>query len=90
MAKEKFDETQIKVHYKRNAAQNKMIKQMIYQFDLMFGENNTGLFLAMILDCLNKLMKEETPTEYLQLRTVEIKLNDCYSIKYDCENEKYI
>ena len=86
----KYDETQLKRHPKRNAQQNKMIKQMIYHLDLMFGENNTGMFLAMILDCLNKMMKEETPSEHLNLRTIEIKFNDCYSVKLDCDTGNYI
>ena len=86
----KYDESQIKNHYRRNHAQNKMLKQMIYQFDLMFGQNNTGLFLAIILDCLNKMMKQETPDEFINLRTIEIKFNDCYSVKYDFEKEGYV
>ena len=86
----KYDETQLKRHPKRNAAQNKVIKDMIYHLDLMFGENNTGLFLAMICDALNKIMKEETPSEYLKLRTIEIKFNDFYSVKLDCKTGEYI
>ena len=61
----KYDKTQLKKHPKRNAEQNKMLKDMIYHLDLMFGENNTGLFLAMICDVLDKMMKEETPSQYL-------------------------
>lgn len=88
--KHKYDESQIKRHARRNRAQNKMIKDMIYQLDLMFGENNSGMFLAMIIDGLNKMMKEETPSEYLNLRTVEIKFNDCYSVKLDCDTGEYV
>ncbi len=86
----KYDETQLKRHPKRTPQQNKAIKQFIYMFDLMFGEQNTGGFLAMILDGLNKMMKEETPSEFLNLRTIEIKFNDCYSIKMDCDTGEYI
>ena len=86
----KYDETQLNKHPKRNAAQNKAIKNMIYHLDLMFGENTTGLFLAMICDALDKMMKEETPSEYLKLRTIEIKFNDFYSVKFDCEKQEYI
>lgn len=82
--------SQIKRHARRNRAQNKMIKDMLYQLDLMFGENNSGMFLAMIIDGLNKMMKEETPSEYLNLRTVEIKFNDCYSVKLDCDTGEYV
>ena len=86
----KYDEIQIKRHCKRNAAQNRAIKNMIYQLDLMFGENNSGLFLAMILDALNKMMKEKTPSEFIELRTIEIKFNDFYSVKLDCNTKEYI
>jgi len=86
----KYDENQIKKHPKRNKAQNKAVKDMLHQLDLMFGENNAGMFLAMILDGLNKMMKEETPSEYLNLRTIEIKFNDCYSVKLDCDTGEYI
>lgn len=86
----KYDESQIKKHPKRNRAQNKKVKEMLHMLDLMFGENNAGMFLAMILDGLNKMMKEETPSEYLNLRTIEIKFNDCYSVKLDCDTGEYI
>ena len=90
MGKTKYNESQIQRHPKRNSAQNKCVKEMLYQLDLMFGENNSGMFLAMILDALNKMMKEETPSEYLNLRTIEIKFNDCYSVKLDCDTGEYI
>lgn len=86
----KYDKTQIKNHEKRNAEQNKLYKDMLFKLDLMFGENNAGMFLAMILDGLNKMMKEKTPSEYLNLRTIEIKFNDCYSVKLDCDTREYI
>ena len=90
MSKQYYDESQIKKHPRRNAAQNKAIKNMIRHLDLMFGENNAGMFLAMICDGLDKMMKEETPSEYLNLRTIEIKFNDCYSVKLDCDTGEYI
>lgn len=85
----KYDEKQIKKHPKRNKGQNQVIKDMIYHLDLMFGENNTGAFLAMICDCLDKMMKS-TPTDYINLRTIEIKFNNFYSVKLDCDTGKYI
>lgn len=86
----KYDETQLKRHPRRNKAQNKKVQEMLHQLDLMFGENHSGMFLAMILDGLNKMMREETPSEYLNLRTIEIKFNDFYSIKLDCDTGEYI
>ena len=88
--KKKYDETQIERHCKRNAKQNKMLKDMIHHLDLMFGENNTGMFLAMICDGLDKMMKEETPSEFIELRTIEIKFNDFYSVKLDCKTKEYV
>ena len=86
----RYDETQIKRHRKRTKTQNKLVKNMLKHLDLMFGEENAGSFLAMICDGLNKMMREETPSEYLNLRTIEIKFNDCYSIKMDCDTGEYI
>lgn len=86
----KYDETQLKNHPKRNRAQNKAVKNMLHRLDLMFGENNAGLFLAMICDALQKMMKEEIPSEYLNLRTIEIKFNDFYSVKLNCDTGEYI
>lgn len=85
-----YDETQLKRHAKRNRAQNKCVKKMLHRLDLMFGENNAGMFLAMICDALQKMMKEETPSEYLNLRTIEIKFNDFYSVKLDCDTGEYL
>ena len=85
-----YDETQIKRHAKRSHKQNKMVKEALYRLDLMFGEQNAGEFLMMIMDALQKMMKEETPSEYLNLRTIEIKFNDCYSVKLNCDTGEYI
>ena len=87
--KQKYDESQIKKHAKRTPAQNKAIKQMLYHLDLMFGEQHAGKFLAMVCDGLNKLVLS-TPAQSLNLRTIEIKFNDCYSIKMDCDTGEYI
>lgn len=86
----KYDTTQLKRHPRRNRKQNKAVKDMLYQLDLMFGENNAGLFLAMILDGLNKMMNEKTPDKFLYLRTMEIKFNDFYSVKWDCDTGEFI
>ena len=88
--KPKYDNSQIKSHPRRNRGQNKRVKEMLHFLDLMFGEANAGMFLAMICDGLNKMMKEETPSQYLNLRTIEIKFNDCYSVKLDYDTNEYI
>ena len=89
MSKTRYDKKQLNRHPRRNKEQNKAIKKMITHLDLMFGENNTGMFLAMICDGLDKMMKK-TPDEYINLRSIEIKFNDYYSIKLDCEKGTYI
>ena len=88
--KKKYDESQIKKHPKRNRKQNKIVKDMIYHLDLIFGEYNTGKFLALILDCLDKMLSEETPSDHMDVRMIEIKFNDYYSVKYDCVKEEYV
>ena len=88
MAK-KYDESQIKKHARRTPAQNKAVKQMLYHLDLMFGEQHAGEFLCMICDGLNKLVLS-TPAQSLDLRTIEIKFNDYFSIKMDCDTGKYL
>ena len=85
MSKQYYDESQIKKHPRRTREQNKAVKNMLKHLDLMFGENNAGEFLAIICDALDKMMKEETPSEFINLRTIEVKFNDCYSVKYDCD-----
>lgn len=37
-----------------------------------------------------RLTKKIEDGQYLNLRTIEIKLNDCYSIKMDCDTGEYI
>lgn len=86
----KYDESQIKKHPKRNSKQNKAVKDMFKFLDLMFGEEHAGQFLAMICDGLNKMLNEITPSSHMNLRTIEIKFNDCYSIKMDCDTGEYI
>lgn len=88
--KEKLDESQIKNHARRNRSQKKDLKTMIYHLDLLFGEQGTPMIIAMVLDCLNKMMDEKTPSDFLSLRTVEIRFNDFYSVKLDCDTREYI
>ena len=86
----KYDTTQIDKHEKRNRKQKKHYKKMLYQLDLMFGENNAGLFISLVVDALNKLMREETPSTYLNLRNMKITFNDIYSIKLDLDKMEVV
>jgi len=89
MAK-KYDETMIKKHPRRTRHQNKVVKDVIKDFDLMFGEEHAGQFLVMIADGINKMLNEVTPSTHLNLRTIEIRFNEIYSIKMDCDTGEYI
>lgn len=89
MAK-KYDDSQIKKHRKRTKEQNKTVKDMFKFLDLMFGEEHAGQFLAMICDGLNKMLNDVTPSTNMNLRTIEIKFNEIYSIKIDCDTGEYI
>jgi len=68
------------IRMKRNRKQNKAVKVMLAQLDNILGEQDAGMFLAISLDCLNKLVEG---VESRELRTLEIKLNDFFSVKYD-------
>ena len=81
----KYDTTQLRKHPRRTRKQKQIYKDMLLRLDLIFGENNAGLFLALICDGINKMLNEVTPTTSLNVRTIEIKFNDCYSIKMDCD-----
>jgi hypothetical protein len=72
---------------KRNRKQRKMTKMMLKRLDAMLGEEFSGLFLAIILDLLNEFVKG---VDGRQLRTIEIKLNDFFSAKYDFEKEEMV
>jgi len=90
MSKQKYDTTQIERHQKRTRGNDKVVKEMLYHLDLMLGEQGTGYLLSMVCDCLDKMMNEVTPSDYMELRTIEIRFNDFYSVKFDCETEQYV
>lgn len=90
MSKQRYDQSQIKRHPRRTWAEKKMVKRMLKHLDLMFGEYHAGEFLAMICDGLDRMMTKETPTTHLNLRTIEIKFNEIYSIKMDCDTGEYL
>ena len=67
---------------KRSKEQNKKVKQMIAHLDAMLGEVDTGIFLAMICDLLDKFVDG---VEQREMRTLELRLNDYFSVKFDFE-----
>lgn len=72
---------------KRNHYENKKYKEMLKALDGYLGEKDAGMFIAIVLDCFEKLLGKEDERE---LRTLEIKLNDFFSVKYDFESEKIV
>ena len=72
---------------KRTRQQNKMLKTMLNKLDHMLGENNSGLMIALLCDLLDKLVEG---VDQREMRTIEVKLNDYFSVKYDFEKEKII
>lgn len=67
---------------KRTREQNKKLKEMIRHLDGMLGETDCGLFIAMICDLMDKFVEGVSQRN---MRTLEIKLNDYFSVKYDFE-----
>lgn len=65
---------------------NKHSKIMVEHLEKMMGTQGAGLVLATLCDCLDKLVEG---TEGRELRSLEIRLNDYFSKKYDFETGKY-
>lgn len=59
---------------------NKEIKYMVNILIKMLGEDNAGMTIATLIDCLNKFLGDE---EEKDLHTIEIVLNEQYRDKYD-------
>ena len=81
MVKPRYDTTQLKSHPKRNRKQNELVKAMLKQLDLMLGENHAGEFLAVFVELLKRAVNE-TPDGKLELRSMEIILNDYFHVKH--------
>lgn len=59
---------------------NEELKHMIDILIEMLGEDNLGMIIATLLDCLNKFVGDEKEKD---LHTIEIVLNDFFRDKYD-------
>ena len=66
---------------------NKKLKPMIEHLEKMMGSDGAGLVLATLCDCLDKLVEG---TEGRELRTIEVKLNDYFSKKFDFGTGEYV
>lgn len=70
---------------KRNRAQDKAVNMMLKALENLLGEETAGLFLALLVDSLDKFVEG---VEQRGIRTVEIKYNDFFSFKYDMEKSE--
>ena len=73
------------INGKRTRKQNKILKEMIKGLDFRLGEQNTGFLISMLIDCLDKLTKEGDKN----MRTLEITINEFFSVKYNFEKEEF-
>ena len=72
---------------KRTKEQNKAYKAMLKHLDDTLGEQDAGMFIAIVCDLLNKFVDG---VEYRELRTMEIVLNNFYSLKYDFDKNEVV
>ena len=65
----------------------KGIKLMFKYLEQMLGQKDAGLFMAICCDLLQDCCKD---VKQRTLRTLEIKINDYFSSKYDFEKEQIV
>jgi len=63
------------------------LKPMFKCLEQMLGKDDAGLFLAICLDLLQECCKDVNQRE---LRTLEIKINDYFSSKFDFEKNEVV
>ncbi len=73
------------INGKRTRKQNKILKEMIKGLDHRLGEQNTGFLISMLIDCLDKLTKDGDKN----MRTLEIRINEFFSVKYNFEKDVF-
>lgn len=66
---------------------NKAAKQMYKALEDMCGEHDAGLLLAIMCDAIVNFAKGSEVGR--EARTVEVKFNDFFSLKYNFETKKY-
>ena len=67
--------------------QKKILKKAFRRLSDMMGAQGAGMFIMICCDLMNKFTKG---VDRRELRTLEIKLNDFFSAKYDFEHEQVI
>lgn len=61
---------------------------LIKAIDNMIGEDYCGLFIAVLADTLKNTA--DKCGGRIDIRSIEIKINDFFALKYDCKTDKYI
>lgn len=76
---------------KYNKREDKKIKlQMLSAIESHFeNPRDAGLFIAMIADLLDKVISNDR-TDMIEMRTIEIKINNFFSVKYDFIKDEII
>lgn len=72
---------------KRNSKLNKFYKQDLKCLDELLGEVDAGLLLHSVVRTLYKLLGDK---DSQILRTIEIKINDYFSSKWDFQRQEYV
>lgn len=71
---------------KRKGKLKKAYKGCLKELDEMLGEDNAGLFIAIAIRLLKETLNGRPEAE---LRTLELKINDYFSAKWDFEQEDF-
>ena len=66
---------------------NRKVKMMYKHLERQVGEHNAGLLLAIVCDAFDDFVKDAP--EGRMLRSIEVKLNDFFSTKFNCIKGEY-
>ena len=71
----------------KSKKQPDIVNEMFGHLINMMGEEGAGFMIALLCDCLDKLV-QGVPGR--RVRSLELKLNDYFAVKYDFEKEEYV
>ena len=66
---------------------NSKRKKIIKALEGMVGKYNSGLLISILCDGLNNFVSGVGARD---MRTIEVKINDYFSLKYDFNKEEYV
>lgn len=67
--------------------EDRIVKDMVKNLQARLGKHNAALLIALLCDLLDEFVEG---VEERELRTLELKLNDYFSAKYDFEKEAIV